>query len=261
MYILATIALAAVLWVLLAPGGAEKAEAMYDGLRGRLKFRTDTRELSNAFRQWATEASASKRAEQVGAAAASSDGFARWLSSLSDDEQDAFTRQVARFCASVGFDLGWLSSADVAREPELKKAVEDTVLLYSLAVWRARRVEGEVRSFLAYQAWVAKPKRHRAFGQKLHRALVERKLITVPAELYLASEEDRAKQAFEAITALAESNRDAFNEVLRNLEAQPAAQPEAAPAAQAKAAPASTTTTTPAAKPAAAKGATSPSPA
>jgi hypothetical protein len=105
----------------------------------------------------------------------------------------------------------------VAREPELKKTVEDTVLLYSLAVWRANNVQQEVNSFLAYRAWNADPNRHRAFGQALHQVLIQRGLVTVPSDLYLAPEKERLAQATTAIRQVAEENHAAFQAALREV--------------------------------------------
>jgi hypothetical protein len=113
----------------------------------------------------------------------------------------------------------------------------------------------EVKAFLAYQAWLAHPNRHKEFGQRLHRILVQRGLVTVPAELYLAAEDERQKQATAAIIAAAEEHHAAFNEALHQLEqageASAAASVEAAP----KATPETRTEAAPApvAKPAAAK--------
>lgn len=236
MYILTALALVAVLWVLFAPGGAEKAEEMYLGIRGRFKFRNDTRELARQFKQWVTDTPASRRTEQINGLPASADGFARWLSTLSDKDLEAFTQRVAHFCAGLKFDLAWLNSAEVSREPELKKAVEDAVLMYSLAAWRAHTVEADVKAFLAYQAWLANPGRHKQFGLQLHRVLVQRGLLSIPADLYLATEKERQAQARAAIIAVAEANHAAFSEVLRQLHTSPETVEEApkAPAADAK---------------------------
>jgi hypothetical protein len=235
MYILTALALVAVLWVLFAPGGAEKAEEMYQGIRGRFKFRNDTRELAGQFKRWVADTPTSRRTEQIGALPASVEGFSRWLGTLSDKDLEQFTQRVAHFCAGLKFDLAWLNSPEVSREPELKKAVEDTVLLYSLATWRAHTVEADVKAFLAYQAWLANPGRHKKFGQQLHRALVQRGLLVVPADLYLASDKERQEQARAAIIALSDANHAVFSEVLRQLDASGNAESDAAKAAAAPA--------------------------
>lgn len=218
MYILAALALVGVLWFAFKPGWAEKAEEMYLGIRGWFKFRKDTRELAKQFKTWVTDAPPAKRAELYSGLPASADGFAEWLSKLSEKELEQFTQRVALFCASLKFDIAWLTNSQVSREPELKKAVEDAVLLYSLATWRASSVEIEVKGFLAYQAWLAHPNRHKKFGSDLHRLLVQRGLVKVPTELYLASEDERQEQAIAAIITAADENHAAFNEALRHLQ-------------------------------------------
>jgi|GEM_PF-2011213 hypothetical protein len=194
-----------------------RAGQMYQGLRGRFKFRSDTRELAKQFKQWVVDAAPAKRVELYGSLPASAEGFALWLSGLSDKELERFTERVARFCATLNFDLAWLTDPKVSREPELKQAVEDAVLLYSLATWRANNVQQDVSSFLAYQAWLANPKQHKAFGQQLHQALIQRELVIVPPELYLASEPERLEQAASIIRKVADEHPAAFRAVLRQV--------------------------------------------
>lgn len=193
-----------------------KAGQMYQGLRGRFKFRADTHELAKQFKVWVADATP-QRDELYNTLPASADGFAIWLSGLADKDLERFTQRVARFCASLNFDLAWLNDPQVGHKPELKKAVEDAVLLYSLAAWRANNVQQDVTAFLAYQAWLGNPKRHKTFGQELHQALVQQGLVTVPAELYLAPERERLAQAMTAIRHIADENPTAFNAVLRQV--------------------------------------------
>lgn len=215
---------------------------MYQGLRGRFRFRNHTHDLAKQFKQWVAEAAPGSRAELYNGLPASADGFAAWLGGLPDKELAQFTKQVVRFCASVNFNLAWLTDAQVSREPELKRAVEDAVLLYSLTTWRANNVQQDVKGFFAYQAWLAKPNRHREFGQQLYAALVHGGAVTIPAELYLASEKERQAQAAASIRKAAEEDRVAFQAALRQVigggesttaVAPAAAAPEPAPAAAA----------------------------
>ncbi|MDE3091922.1 MAG: hypothetical protein KGJ80_21325, partial [Chloroflexota bacterium] len=194
-----------------------QAGQMYQGLRGQFKLRRDTRDLSKQFKQWVAEAALPKRAELYGSLPTSAEGFGIWLSGLSDKELEQFTQRVAQFCASLNFDLAWLTEAQVSREPELRQAVEDTVLLYSLAAWRANNVQQEVTTFLAYQEWLANPNQHKTFGQELHQALIQRGLVTVPPDLYLASEQERVEQAAIAIRKVADEHPAAFRAALHRV--------------------------------------------
>lgn len=207
-----------------------KAGQMYQGLRGRFKFRSDTRELAKQFKQWVSEAALAKRVDLYNTLPASADGFTIWLGGLSDKDLELFTQKVTRFCATLNFDIAWLNDPQVRREPELLQAVEDAVLLYSLAAWRANNVQQDVKSFLAYRAWLAKPNQHKAFGQKLHQVLVESGWVTVPSELYLASEKERLAQAIAAIRKVADENPPALHVALRQVSANGESLPAPAPA-------------------------------
>ncbi|MEW5983027.1 MAG: hypothetical protein AB1806_11755 [Acidobacteriota bacterium] len=194
-----------------------KAGEMYRGLRGRLKFRRDTRELAKQFKQWVVGSALGDRKQMYDGLPSSAAGFATWLHDLSPTELEDFTRGVARFCGQLNFDIAWLTNTQLAREPELKQTVEDATLLYSLAAWRAGRVQRQVRNFLAYQDWLTKPERHKDFGQQLYRALLDAKLMSVPPELYLASEKERLAQAVAAIRKVADDDPAAFRAVLHQL--------------------------------------------
>jgi hypothetical protein len=194
-----------------------KAEQMYQGVRGRLKFRNDTRDLAKQFKQWVSETAPASRTELYDTLPGSAEGFALWVSKLSDKDLKRFTQKVARFCASLNFNLAWLTDAQVSHEPELKKAVEDAVLLYGLTLWRANNVQQDVKGFLAYRAWLAKPKRHKAFGQQLYATLAQQGAVSVSPELYLAPEKERLAQAATAIRKVADENHAAFQVALRQV--------------------------------------------
>jgi primosomal protein N' len=194
-----------------------QAGQMYQGLRGQFKLRSDSGNLSKQFKQWVAESALSKRDELYATMPASADGFAIWLNGAEDKELELFTRRVAQFCASLNFDLAWLTDPEVGREPALKKVVEDAVLLYSLAAWRSSNVQQEVQSFLAYRVWLANPNRHKAYGQRLHQVLIQRGLVTVPPDLYLVPEQERLEQAANAIQKAADEHPAAFNAALRQV--------------------------------------------
>ncbi len=239
--LIALVLLFALLWFVVRPGWASrstdapaqdkskpaskkksaKTGQMYKGLRGGFKFRSDTRELGKQFQQWVTDAALPKRAALSDHLSAQAESFAAWLNELSAQELEQFTAQVARYCDSINFDVAWLNDATVAREPELKQAVEDALLLHSLGAWRAGNVQSRVQVALTYQAWLVHPERHQKFGQELHGILIERGLVTVPSELYLAPEKERLAQAATAIRHAAAENPDAFRSVLRQLAGAP----------------------------------------
>ncbi len=194
----------------------------YQGWGGGFRFRNGTRELAKQLKQWIADAASPKRVALSTTLPAQTENFAGWLNGLTDKELEQFAATVARYCAAVNFDLGWLNNAQVSREPELKQAVEDAVLMSALGAWRADSVHQDVTVFLTYHAWRAKPNQHKEFGQALHQVMIERGLVTVPSELYLAPEKERLAQAATAICQVADKNPAVFNLVLRQLAGAPA---------------------------------------
>jgi hypothetical protein len=199
-----------------------KVSQVYQGWGGGFRFRSDTRELAKQIKQWVADAASPKRVALSATLPAQTENFAGWLNGLTDKELEQFAAKVARYCAAVNFEIGWLNNAQVSREPELKQAVEDAVLMSALGAWRADSVQQDVTVFLTYHAWRAKPNQHKEFGQELHQVLTERGLVTIPAELYLAPEKERLTQARTAICQVADKNPAAFNLVLRQLAGAPA---------------------------------------
>lgn len=236
LFIVIALVAASALWFFFKPDAANRAEEAYQGLRGHYKIRRDKRELAGKLKDWVSRADADRRDELYDGVLEATEGLSTWLGALPAHEAEEFTQKVARFCASLNFDLAWLTDAQVARDPALKKTVEDAVLLYCVAAWRASRVQGDVRGFLAYQAWLAHPWLHKKFGLRLHSSLILRGLISIAPELNLASDEARLAAATASIKRVAEEKPEAFREVLRHLTASaeagvgPVARPAESPA-------------------------------
>lgn len=233
--LVAVLIVAAALWWYFKPGWApkpdqvqaqveknfqvasNKASKMYDGVAGRLKLGRDRKELSNKFRKWVSEKSLSKQTQMYDNLPTQADGFQNWLAGLSDKEMLAFSEKVARFAATLSFDLEWLVNDKVNDYPQLKQAIEESVSLYSIAAWRATNVQQEVRVFLAFQAWLADPSKNRALGQKLYSALVQQGLVMTSPDLYLATEKERMGEAVRAIKQAAETKPEELNAILRDV--------------------------------------------
>lgn len=195
----------------------DKAGKMYDGVAGRLKLGRDRKQLANKYRNWVAEKSLGKQTQMYDSLPEHANGLTTWLAGLSDKEMAAFSEKVARFAASLGFDLEWLVNDKVNDYPELKQTIEESVALYSIAAWRASNVQQEVRAFLAFQAWLANPAKNRALGQKLYSALVQQGLVMTSPDLYLATEKERMGEAVRAIKQAAEAKPEAVNAVLRGI--------------------------------------------
>ncbi|MBN1994411.1 MAG: hypothetical protein JW953_17060 [Anaerolineae bacterium] len=193
---------------------ADKAGKMYEGVSGKLKLRRDKSGLAKKFKEWVAEASLDKQSHLYEELPHAAESFAAWLASLTPQETEAFCDKVARFCASLGFDLAWLMDDQLNGQPELKRAIEEAVALYSIAAWRASNVQNDVHAFLAFQQWLANPSRNKALGQKLYGELVRQGLVKVSPDLYLAPEKERTAEAVSAVKQVAENKPAVFNKVL-----------------------------------------------
>ena len=177
-----------------------KPKPLYNGIRGNFKFRNDTRELVKRFKQWSAEPNAVQNTQLVATLPASVTDFAVWLGGLSIADLDQFAQRVARQCATVNFDPGWLYDSQVGNDPHFRQAVEDAVMAYSLGTWYANGAQQDLRVFLEYRAWLGNPSRHQDFGQVLTQVMIEQGLIAMPADLYLASEKERNDYAVSAVS-------------------------------------------------------------
>lgn len=195
---------------------ADQAGKMYQGVSGKLKLRRDKVELAKKFKEWVSGASLDQTQLYAGLPTAA-EGFAAWLAALSPQETEAFCDKVARFTASLGFDLAWLVDDKLDDQPELKQAIEQAVALYSIAAWRANTVQRQMRAFLAFQQWLAKPSQNRALGQKLYSQLIKQGLVLTSPDLYLATEKERQAEAVRAIKQVAADKPAAFNAVLYDI--------------------------------------------
>ncbi|MBI3538511.1 MAG: hypothetical protein HY070_13255 [Chloroflexi bacterium] len=195
-----------------------RASELYGGVRGRLKLITDRRNLAKQYRQWVADMPISRRTQLLAGVPTSADNFTDWLTELNEKQVENFSNKVAQFCVGLNIDIGWLTTAQLNYDPGLKQAVEDAVLLYSLAHWHAGQVQREVKAFLAYQAWLDAPMQHKEFGHRLHARLLSKGLVTVEPQMYLATEKEREKDAIESIHRVAGDNTAVFTAILRDLD-------------------------------------------
>jgi len=198
----------------ISKAAGDRAGELYGGLRGRWKLVTDKRNLAKQYKQWVGDSAFASRTKLYAGMPQKAEEFSGWLAKLEPKEIEAFSNKVALFCAGLNFDLAWLTSTQLDQDPELKQTVEDSILLYSLAYWRATQVQRDVKSFLAFQAWSAAPKQHKKFTYQLYNVLLEKGMATVSPTLYLASEKERFDEAVKAIRKAAEEDRGAFLKAL-----------------------------------------------
>ncbi|MCB0162754.1 MAG: hypothetical protein KDI79_00920 [Anaerolineae bacterium] len=186
----------------------------------RLPFRKDKDEVAAQFKQWLGQSDVAKRSQLYKQLPADAAEFAAWVDGLSDEELNKFVANLAAVCQAQDFELAWL--VDPKTPDNLKRAVEDAVILHGLAAWKAR----DIKPLLAFKAWQAAPNKpeNRAFAQKLYNKLAEAGLVTTPSDLVLATEQERQQHVAEAIDKAAAEKEATFlalvQEVVTELEAE-----------------------------------------
>jgi hypothetical protein len=146
-----------------------------------------------------------------GAALNTPQDFSTWLNSLSNKQLDELVRQVADACRRANVDLNWL--LDNRAHGEMERALQDTVLLTALAMYRAH----SLAPFARLEAYRQNPnaRSNRKFGQQVFARLVDSQSMTIPANLMLAPEKERRTFAHAAIEQAAQENQDALIAIVR----------------------------------------------
>ncbi len=153
-----------------------------------------------------------------------------WLMGLSPEAAGALVEQLADFCFNLGFELEWLLEDTMSRDPEIKQEAVAVVTSYCRACWSAAQSYTDFELFKLLQEVEQAPftRKHRDLSRRLFGELVNREMAaSVPAELFLASEKEREEHMTKAIQQAAETNRDGFKTVLKDVLA---AQAQEAPA-------------------------------
>jgi hypothetical protein len=132
-----------------------------------------------------------------------------WVIELSPDELRDWERTTNAFCKAANIELNWLWGNELERDPDLRNAIGDVVLGYTLSYYRARRTAPSLAAVKALRFWRSAPFRgkRRRFGDELHAHLVQQGLITVPGELFLASNRRRRQEAVNSMKRLDDEQR------------------------------------------------------
>jgi len=149
--------------------------------------------------------------------------FTTWLESLSEEGLIAFLQKIAHFCTDSRFELVWLIDSNLKSDQEIKKALEETVLLYCIGYCKTTQIQDMLVAYSAFRAWQAAPttKEHKQLSQVLFMHLVKKELVPEPPpELFLASENERQEHIVSAINKVAEDNMQELNTIIKELESQ-----------------------------------------
>lgn len=198
------IGLFAALWFALAP----RTQKTRESLALRLPFVGGADPQRETFRLALNDAAAARGATLN---ETTSKDFSSWLDGLSNKQLDTLMRQVAETCRRAGVNLNWL--LDNRAQGEMQYALQDTVLLAALAMYRAHTLE----PFARLEAYRQNPnaRGNRKFGQQVFGKLVAAQAVTIPANLMLAPEKERREYANQMIEQAAQENQDEVVGVVR----------------------------------------------
>jgi hypothetical protein len=132
-----------------------------------------------------------------------------WLKSLSKEQVRALTEQLAAFCSSLGFELGWLTEQRLTGTPELERSAREIVERYCAACWQATVVQGDLQQFKKLLELVEQPfsRDHKAVTQKIYTELVRREVVpAMSPELSVAPEQERQEHIARSLKDVAGKN-------------------------------------------------------
>ena len=172
----------------------------------RLPFQKNKDTVTEQFKQWLHQSDVAKRSALYKRLPEDAAEFAAWIDTLSDEELNDFVSDLSSVCHTHGFELDWL--VDPQTPDNLKRAIEDAVILHGLAAWKAR----DIQPLLAYKAWQAAPNKaeNRAFAQKLYGKLAEAGLVAPPSHLILATDKERQEHVAATINKAAAEKETTF---------------------------------------------------
>ncbi len=115
----------------------------------------------------------------IGAQAASDPYLQRWVNGLSISEADVLVDLLTGYCTSLNWELTWLFTPHLQKAPNLKQAIEESVMAYARSILVSLQLVEEARVYNAYVALLQKPTDRKQFAlvQKLYKALSDQGVI------------------------------------------------------------------------------------
>ncbi len=185
----------------------QKTNGRLTKLRDKVTRRKQ-KELPKKFQAWAAKMLTEEQ------------GLKDWLTALSPEEAQSFTKQVAAFCADLNLDLSWLVERQLDKDPELEQTASSVVVFYCLSCQQAAQAQGDFKAFDAFQSLLQKPsnKVKRTLSQKLFAELVKQEMApAISPEFFLAPEKERQAYMMESIQKAADADRSKFNDILKQV--------------------------------------------
>jgi len=193
------------------------AHRVSEALNGWNPLAKDDNQLAPPFKEWAASTHFAKRVKRI---RESTRGMKSWLAELSAEESEILTKQVNQFASDLNFEFSWLLDKELDYDRELKRDIEEIIVLYCLATFKGLLLQDELNMFIMLQAWLenSTSKEYRELNQKLFTTLVERELAEgVPSDLLLADEEQRSQYAIQAINQVLQADRKTFLAILKEV--------------------------------------------
>ena len=198
-------------------GVASKVSAGFKNLREKVTGKRP--DLYKQFQSWAAESLTDQKQ------------LKDWLTSLSPEEAQSFTNQLASFCTTLNLDLAWLVDKKLDKDPALEQSAKTIVVSYCQACWQAAQAQPDLKAFdtLLSITQPSSNKAQKALKQKLFTELVKQKMAeAISPELFLAPEEEREAYMTESIQKAADKDRQKFNGILKQVMAEEEKPAEAA---------------------------------
>lgn len=193
------------------------AHRVTDALNGWNPLVKPDNQLSERFTAWADNTHFANRVKRL---RESTRAMKSWLTSLESEESEILAKQVSDFASDLNFELGWLLDKKLEDHAELKRDMEEVIVLYCLATFKGLLLQDELNTFIMFQAWLEDPtrKEYQELNQQLFTILVERELAQpVPPELLLADEQQRSEYAIQAINRVLQADRKTFVIILKEV--------------------------------------------
>lgn len=201
-------------------GGGGGLGQLFKDLTSRIGTRKTAQELVELFRTWLVELPVEKKAFLDGKLQNDLDGVTTWLAELTPDEAKIFYKQLSAFCANLNFELAWLVDPQTDNDPTIETALEQAVMLYCLAQWKAEQVQDDIEEFLLFKAWVHDPADddYEDLNQKVFAKLLEKGLASnPPAELFMASAEERQAHFVGIIQEVIEKDQQGLYAIVKEV--------------------------------------------
>ena len=142
-----------------------------------------------------------------------------WVLSLSSKPLKALVVQLGTYTASKNVNLEWVINGKYDTDPELKRLTDEIVVFYCASAWRSAEVQADLQLLTVYNSFTANPfhSKYEQFRRQLYSRLIETGLVASPtlSEVVEADEDTQQDKAVKAIRAAADTDRRAFNHVLR----------------------------------------------